>query len=173
MKPFGVFLLSVCVLGVAGCDEDSAPAPSNQPLVFTATLSAANEVPAVSNAESGATGTATVTMTPTRDTAGAITAGTFQVQFQVNGLTTSSNLILAHIHRGAAGSNGGVVLDSQLTAATSIPTPAGSGAFERSGLTPTTAAVASEIAANPSAFYFNVHSTLNPGGVVRGQLVAR
>ena len=24
---------------------------------------------------------------------------------------------------------------------------------------------------NPAGFYFNAHSTLNPGGVVRGQLV--
>jgi hypothetical protein len=32
-------------------------------------------------------------------------------------------------------------------------------------------AVAQNIINNPSAFYFNIHSTLNPGGVARGQLV--
>ena len=31
--------------------------------------------------------------------------------------------------------------------------------------------VASAILANPSAFYFNLHSALNPAGVVRGQLI--
>ena len=173
MKQFGVFLLSVCVLGAAGCDEDSTPAPSNQPLVFTATMSAAQEVPLVTNAESGATGTATITLTPTRDSAGAITGGTFQFQWSVAGLTSSSNLILSHIHRAGAGVAGPVVVDSQLSAATSIPTPAGTASFERSGLTATASTVPAEIVANPSAFYFNVHSASNPAGVVRGQLVAR
>jgi hypothetical protein len=32
-------------------------------------------------------------------------------------------------------------------------------------------AVFNAIINNPSGFYFNVHSTLNPGGVARGQLV--
>src|SRR5204862_7889172 len=31
--------------------------------------------------------------------------------------------------------------------------------------------VTQRILANPSGFYFNVHSTLNPGGVARGTLV--
>jgi hypothetical protein len=35
------------------------------------------------------------------------------------------------------------------------------------------AATINSIVANPAGFYFNVHTTLNPGGVVRGQLVAR
>ena len=30
---------------------------------------------------------------------------------------------------------------------------------------------ATNIAANPAGFYFNVHTPLNPGGAVRGQLV--
>jgi hypothetical protein len=29
------------------------------------------------------------------------------------------------------------------------------------------------IVANPAGFYFNVHTTLNPGGAVRGQLSAQ
>ena len=33
------------------------------------------------------------------------------------------------------------------------------------------AAVVQGIVNNPAGFYFNVHSTLNGGGVVRGQLV--
>ena len=35
------------------------------------------------------------------------------------------------------------------------------------------AATINSIVANPAGFYFNVHSTLNPGGVVRGQLRAQ
>ena len=174
MNRFGVLVLVACVFGAAACDDDDSPvAPSNQPLVFLADLRAANEVPAITNAESGGTGTATVTLTPTRDAANAITGGTFEFAFTVTGLTTTSNITLAHIHTGAAGVNGGVVVNSQLSAATSIPTPAGSASFQRCGLTADSAATVAAIVANPAAFYFNVHTTLNPGGVVRGQLRAQ
>jgi hypothetical protein len=172
MNRWGVLVLAACLFGAA-CDDDSGPAaPSNAPLVFVADLRAANEVPAITNAESGGTGTATVTLTPTRDAANAITGGTFEFAFTVTGLTTTSNITLAHIHTGAAGVNGGVLVNSQLSAATSIPTPAGGASFQRSGLTADAAAINS-IVANPAGFYFNVHTTLNPGGVVRGQLRAQ
>jgi hypothetical protein len=170
-----MLLLTMCVLA-AGCDEENTTGPSNagnQPLVFTANLSAQNEVPPVSNAESAATGTATVTLTPTRDAAGAVTGGTFEFQFNVSGLTNTSNITLAHIHQAAAGSNGPVVVDSQLSAATSIPTPVGSASFNRAGLTANSAAIPAAIVANPAGFYFNIHTSQNPAGVVRGQLVAR
>jgi hypothetical protein len=171
MKRSGVLLLTMCVLA-AGCDEDSDPGPSNQPLVFTANMTAAQETTAVGGGEQNATGTATVTITPTRDSAGAITGGTARFQFTVQGLTSGSNIILAHVHTGAAGVAGGPVIDSGLTAASAIPTPAGSASFDRSGLT-ATATTINAIVANPGGHYFNVHTTSNPGGVVRGQLQAQ
>ena len=172
MKRSVMFLLVLSV-AVAGCDEDNGtPAPSNQPLVFTATLSSANEVPAVSNAEAGATGNATITITPTRDSANAITGGSIAMSFDVRGLTSSSNIILAHIHTGAAGANGGVVVNSGLSAASAIPTPVGTASFARSDIA-ADAATINAIVNNPAGHYFNVHTTLNPGGVVRGQLAAR
>jgi hypothetical protein len=69
-----------------------------------------------------------------------------------------------------------VVWDTGLTPATAItlsngtltnqtfanmPGPGGSAAAE----------LAQDIINNPSNYYFNVHSNLNPGGAVRGQLV--
>ena len=175
MNRWGVLLLAACVFGAAACDDDSSSpaAPSNAPLVFVADLRAASEVPAITNAESGGTGTATVTLTPTRDASNAITGGTFEFAFTVTGLTPTSNITLAHIHTGAAGVNGGVVVNSQLSAATSIPTPTGGASFQRAALTADSAATVTAIVANPAAFYFNVHTTLNPGGVVRGQLRAQ
>lgn len=172
MKRLGVFLLFVGVLGAAGCDDENTTGPSNQPLVFTATLSSSQEVPPVSNAEAGASGDVTITITPTRDSTNAITGGTMQITFNVRGLTTTSNIILAHIHTGAAGANGGVLVNSGLSAASSIPTPAGSASFDRSGIA-VEAATINAIQANPGGHYFNVHTTLNPGGAVRGQLAAR
>ena len=174
MNRLGVLVFATaCVFGAAACDDDSPAAPSNAPLVFVADLRAANEVPPVTNAESGATGTATVTVTPTRDSSNAITGGTFEFAFTLTGLTPTSNITLAHIHTGAVGVNGSPVVDSQLSAATSIPTPAGSAGFQRAGLTAASAATAAAIVANPAGFYFNVHTSLNPGGVARGQLRAQ
>jgi hypothetical protein len=174
MNRWGVLLVAACAIGAVACDDDSSPAaPSNAPLVFVADLRAANEVPAITNAESGGTGTVTVTLTPTRDASNAITGGTFEFAFTVTGLTPTSNITLAHIHTGAAGVNGGVVVNSNLSAATSIPTPTGGASFQRSGLTADSAATVSAIVANPANFYFNVHTSLNPGGVVRGQLRAQ
>jgi hypothetical protein len=173
MQRWGVLLLTVCALGAAACgDDDNGPAPSNQPLVFTATLSAANEVPPITNAESAATGDATITITPTRDANNAITGGAVTMAFNMRNLPPTSSITLAHIHTGASGVNGGVLVNTNLSPATAIATPAGSASFERSGLT-ADAATINSIVANPAGFYFNVHTALNPGGVARGQLRAQ
>ena len=174
MNRWGVLVLAACVFGVVACDDDSSPAaPANTPLVFLATMNAASEVPPVTNAESTATGNATITITPTRDTSNAITGGTATFQFTVSGLTNTSNITLAHIHTGAAGVAGGVLVNTGLSAATSIPTPAGSAGFQSASPVNVDAATINSIVANPAGFYFNVHTSLNPGGVVRGQLRAQ
>jgi hypothetical protein len=65
-----------------------------------------------------------------------------------------------HIHAGAAGVNGGVVvaLDPMV--------------IGHKGLTcvAVDAKVLADIAANPSAYYFNAHTPMYPNGAVRGQL---
>ena len=85
MKRSGVLLLTMCLF-VAGCDEENGDkgGPSDQPLVFTANMTAAQETTAVGGGEQNATGTATVTITPTRDSSGAITGGTARLQFSVS-----------------------------------------------------------------------------------------
>lgn len=175
MKGWRLLLATACIIGVAACgdDDDNGPAgPSNQPLVFSAQLSAANEVPPVSNAESQATGDATVTVTPTRDSSNTITGGTIVMAFTVRNLTPASTITLAHIHTGAAGANGGVLVNTGLSAATGIPTPQGSASYQSQPIT-VDGTVLNNIVSNPAGFYFNVHTALNPGGVVRGQLRAQ
>ncbi len=68
----------------------------------------------------------------------------------------------AHIHRGAKGVAGPIVVPL---------TPPGSGtAGFSSGCVNASAALVSEIAGKPSRFYVNVHTSDFPGGAVRGQL---
>src|SRR5262249_60282161 len=70
----------------------------------------------------------------------------------------------------AAGQNARVRVDSGPSPASPLTVVGGSVQFTRTNLAVPTD-VRDRILANPAGFYFNVHSNLNPGGVVRGQLV--
>jgi hypothetical protein len=161
-------------LFVAGCGSDTpttpgTTAPPNR-FVFTSTISAANEIPAITNAESGARGQVTVVFNVTRDGAGAITGSTEDVTATFTGFPNGSALTAAHIHTGGATATGGVVVPLLPTAG-EVTFPNGNGSFVHTGFgPPSTIDIVNQIIANPSAFYFNVHTTLNPGGVARGQL---
>jgi hypothetical protein len=166
---------ATCIFTAAACGDDdsnpTSPSPSNT-LVFRANMTSAQEVPPVTNAEAGSSGTATMTFTVTRDGSNTITGGTVVFNFTVSGLTPTSSITLAHIHTGASGVAGGILVNTGLSAAAAISTPAGSGSFTSSSVT-VEAATINSIVANPAGFYFNVHTSLNPSGVVRGQLVAQ
>jgi hypothetical protein len=168
-----VILLAMTV-GLAACGDDDPPTgPSNTgPIIFTAQLSAANEVPPITNAESGGRGTATITFNVPRDPAtGAVTGGgTVNFSVQLNGFPAGSRAQAAHIHPGAAGVNGTVLVNTGLSPATAITLNDGTGSltFNDVAINQTDATA---IFANPAGFYFNVHSPVNPSGAVRGQLV--
>ena len=167
---------AACIFTAAACgdDNDTPTSPSSpSQLVFRADMTAAQEVPPVTNAEQGASGSATMTFNVTRDSANAITGGTVSFQFTVSGLTPTSSVTLAHIHTGAAGVAGGVLVNTGLSAATAIATPNGSASFTSATAVTVEAATINSIVANPAGFYFNVHTSLNPAGVVRGQLRAQ
>jgi hypothetical protein len=100
----------------------------------------------VANGDPDGTGRATVT----------INATTGAVSWNIaafNILTPSA----AHIHRGVAGANGGVVFDFSATLS-------GSGTM--------TTTLAAEILSNPASFYVNVHTSAHQTGAIRGQLSA-
>lgn len=172
MKRMGVLICAVAMLG-AGCDSDNPTAPSNpNQIVFTAQLSAANEVPPITNAESTARGNAQITVNLTRDANNAITAANVTWVFNLSDFPAGSSITLGHIHVGAAGVAGGVQINTGLSPAAAIALPDG----RLNTRIITKDAVAAElprfqsIIDNPAGFYFNLHSPLNPGGVVRGQL---
>ncbi len=169
MKRVSLLVVALGVL-VSGCGSSSSTAPTTPTNpTFTATLSPANEVPPVAGAEATGSGTATVTLVTTKDAAGNVTAATATFVVNLTGFPAGTPVNAAHIHNAPAGTNSGVVITSGITAGQNVLV-AGSGSFTASNL-PVDAALANQILANPAGFYFNVHSTLNPGGLARGQLV--
>lgn len=130
-------LISVMLVGVAGAEPLA-------PRQLVAPLNGAAEVPAV---ETDAVGLAVITTIPA---AGVVCAEVV--------VSDSDTIVASHIHQGAAGSNGGVVVNL--------------GAFETHNAVcvDVGSRVAGNIGANPSAFYVNVHTETAPGGEVRGQL---
>ena len=163
------FLLIVLAL-VAGCDDDNPNGPSGGAIVFTAQLSPANEVPPISGAESSGRGFALITFNVPRDSSGGVSgAGTVTFEIQTSGFPDGTIARAAHIHPGAAGVNGGVLVDTTLNAAN--PITMGTGSVSRTLTGDISQVNATNIVANPGAFYFNVHTVNNGGGVMRGQLV--
>lgn len=71
----------------------------------------------------------------------------------------------AHIHKGAAGKNGDVVI--------TLDTPRSGNPGTVSGCVDVAAGLRRKILANPATYYVNVHNADFPGGAVRGQLFAR
>lgn len=155
-------------LGACGSDTD----PSKLPLVFTAQLTTAAEVPALpSPSEAGGSGTVTITMMLPRDSAGNVTGpGTANFQFVLTGFPPNTEIRLAHIHIGPAGVAGGIRVNTDLSPATAVVLANGSAVINATDKT-VLQADGQGILANPAGYYFNAHSALNPGGVVRGQLV--
>jgi hypothetical protein len=165
-----IALLAV-LTAVAACGSDSPTNPSTGPIVFTAALSAANEVPAITNADANGRGTATITLNAPRDSSGAITGpGTMNFVVPLSGFPAGTEVRLAHIHPGAVGVNGSPLVNTGLTAANPVILSDGTGTLTFSNVA-VTLDQAQQITANPAGFYFNAHTAVNPGGAVRGQLV--
>ena len=168
MKRFGWLVLVVCVWA-AGCDDDAGTAPSSLPLVFSALLSPAHEIPAVANAEAQGRGAFQVTFVPTRDASGNLTAARATFFIQLTGFPGGVRVTGAHIHSGTSNVTGPVRVDSGITLGAGVTLADGTLEMTIPNIT-VDPAIAEAIFNNPSAWYFNIHSTTNPGGFSRGQL---
>jgi hypothetical protein len=166
-------LLAIPALFLAGCSKDEAPTaadPNTTKYTFTAQLSPANEVPPVTGPESTGSGSVTITMFVAKDSGGNATSASVDFDATFSGFPPGTALTAAHIHPGVAGATGPAQVSAAL-AAGEVTFPAGSGSLSKKSLfVPVDQANA--IIANPSAFYFNIHTAANPGGVARGQLKA-
>lgn len=166
--------LAALALAVCAAACGSSTSPSNNPPTkptFTADLKPSNEVPPVTNAESTGSGTATITIDTTKDSAGNVTSATATFVVNLTGFPPNTPINIAHIHQAAAGSVGSVVVSTTLSASDAVVLTNGSGSFSKASVAISPVDLANQILNNPSGFYFNVHSTLNPSGVARGQLV--
>lgn len=160
-KHLAITATALLVFGAAGCGSNSSsPTTPTDATIFTVPLSALNEVPPVTNAEATARGTAVITINSTNKT--------LDFAVSLNSFPTGSVVNAAHIHKNVAGANAGVLLGTGLTPG-SVTLTNGSGTFSFQSV-PAGAADLADMIANPQNYYFNVHTTTNPGGAVRGQL---
>lgn len=171
MKRLAVVAVALALSSAACSKSSTAPSTTPTKPTFTAELRASNEVPPITNAESGGTGNATITFDVTRDGAGNVSGGTATFVVNLSGFPPGTPLNIAHIHQAPAGTNGSIVFNTALAAGEVTTNATGSASFTKAGVAPADPAIVNVIINNPAGFYFNVHSTLNPGGVVRGQLV--
>lgn len=174
----GVLVLSACgpaaVAPTASPTVAPTPTPTPAPtpqlkFVFTADLKPSNEVPPITTAEASCSGKGTFTLNTTKDASGAITAASAVFETDITGCPASTEINIGHIHKAAAGVNGDVVVNSGL-AKGELTLTAGAGKINKTQAT-VLPAVATDIIANPAGYYMNWHSTLAPGGILRGQLV--
>ncbi|HEY5939463.1 MAG TPA: CHRD domain-containing protein [Gemmatimonadales bacterium] len=153
------------IVVACGDDEPSDPATATS---FTATLSGANEVPAVTTT---ATGTATFEVVGSALT------------YTINA-TNLQNAILGHIHLAAAGVNGPVRLNLCGTGAPEPACTSGTGVVATGTNGATLGGVTFDellTAMRSGGAYVNVHTNTagctpgaegcNPGGEIRGQIV--
>lgn len=118
---------------------------------------------------------ALLTARVTRDATGAIVSGTvdFNVDHSIGaGPTTFTGL---HIHNAAEGINGSVVIDSGIASgANSVTSDTGIGNITRRATIPAGPSNALTalrgVVEFPEKYYVNLHTTNNPGGLVRSQL---
>ncbi len=169
-----VLLLSACSTPAAAPSPTPSPTPSPSPtpqtrFVFTADLKPSNEVPPIANAEASCAGKGTFTLNTTKDASGTITAATAVFETDVTGCPADTKINIGHIHKAAAGANGSFVVNSGLVAG-ELTLTSGAGKINKTQST-VDAALATDIIANPANYYMNWHSTLNAGGILRGQLV--
>jgi hypothetical protein len=170
-----VAMLALVLMFAVSCD-DSPTSPSDPNIaMFTAILLPTNEVPVIVGADAAASGTMQLKMTVTRDAANTITGATYDFTIHMTGFPADTTLTGAHIHNGPAGVNFPVVVGVPLTA-TDVAVPTGQATITKTGLSSTSstvsaAQVAQGIFNNPAGNYFNVHTSRNTGGAIRGQLV--
>lgn len=164
LAALGLGAVALAAAGIAGAVEAKKGKPSlSVTPVFKAHLKPSEEVPRIRGLRADAVGH--VTFDLERSTSGAITSGevVFYLNYSFPGTVTITGL---HVHQGAKGANGPVVVDSGVTPFTDAD---GQGNVTRvvTGVSPTTLQA---ILDRPRGYYVNLHTSTHTGGAVRDQL---
>ena len=164
------FLLAIAA---TGCDDmPIAPSPGTIP-TFTAALTTANEVPPITSVESICAGNVTITIVNlNRNASQVITSAKVDFTGNVTGCPANTSINAGHIREAVAGQIGEIVVNTGLTSGQFVLVN-GAGSFTRNGRDPerNDFTIIQRMLDNPTGFYFNLHSTLHPNGVIRGQLL--
>src|SRR5690349_3421577 len=126
----------------ASCSNDNSPTtPStdNNVAKFTVDMAAANEVPPTAGAEAAAKGTAAITFNLARDSAGNLTSSSATFEVSLSGFPSTSAITIAHIHPGAAGANGTVLVNTGLTSGEVTLSSTGTAQFTKANVNMTVA----------------------------------
>lgn len=144
MKKATIAFLAAAALAAAGCTQmHNMMQGDSKSSGESVTLSGSNEVPAVT---SPASGSGTVTVNSDRTVTGRLT---------VSGMTATA----AHIHQGAPGANGPVIVPFVMQGDNTFVAKEGAKLTEDQ-----------YTAYKAGNMYVNVHSAKNPGGEIRAQL---
>lgn len=145
--------LIAAVLALAAAPAVALAANPPQP-AFGGPLTGAQEVPAIVTA---ATGEGTAVISPDGST----------ITYIVTYSGLSGPAAAAHIHTGAAGVAGGVILPLVVSASPMVGTLTAANFTPSGAITTFAQAVAALQAGNT---YFNIHTAAHPGGEIRGQI---
>jgi hypothetical protein len=159
----------IAVLGVAACGSKKS---STSTSTSTSTPAATTAPPKGKKAKAAAvpsrtyhvkmTGKAETPPGPPKATGSAVVTlhgKTLQVCWRFTALRGFTGATFAHIHKGAKGTSGPIV----------IPFSTGP-KLKHKGCVHSTATLIKAIAKDPHGYYVNIHSKKNPGGAVRAQL---
>ena len=162
--------------GTAGTDFFGGlygkPGDAVRIVTLEASLSTLHENPLIAGRDASGRASIEIRLDQATTAGPVFTATKATVRVNITAATAQSEVVTAaHIHRGARGVNGPVVVDFGFT------TPTNTGPGQAANLTTkfevtdaTALAVLNEIVNEPGAFYANIHTQQHPGGHIRGQL---
>lgn len=154
-----IHLATVSIISISSVLAFGKPAATVQPNPLFAVLLGGNEVSAAGQANAGdqnGIGSASMTLN-----LGTSPQALGRLCYGLT-VTNIANPNAAHIHRGNAGTNGGIVVNL-------IP-PAAGNPGASSGCVNVVTSLLTQIQNDPSSFYVNIHNAQYPNGAIRGQL---
>jgi len=177
MKQLSVLTLALGLVA-AGCGDSPAgpdPNPGGGGNTTTETsynvpLDPRNERPnGINNAEASASGTAAIKLRVTRDSSNAIVSAVADFDVSMQGFPAGSTITMAHIHLGDLNTPSGAINVDTTLSSGQAPLTNGAGSFQKTNIN-VPVNVAQGILNSSANYYFNVHSQMNPAGVLRAQM---